>query len=237
MDFSQYFNSNTTDLNDEAITAEADALTEPENQELTVEVVKEFCERLTGKLPSGESKAAVAYQSYKINEKNEFSPESEQIYALAPSEVTVSYDEIHPDLLMLTLRFSSSDDPSLRLFWRRLTNFREDLARTYTNEKYNIFIFFIHLLEKESLGSMHSKETNPELLEINITNPLIEYLTRYSPTDIAIETTGANDEKVGGNVVKLLLDINNVDFIKRNDVNVSMIKAESLRESLADRYE
>ena len=208
---------------------------EPENEELTPEIIKDFCSRLSGILPSEQSKAIISYQSYKMNENEEYSAEADNVYQLMPKKVVLSYDVLHPDLATLSICFGSHTDPALRIFWRRLNNFYEEQSKNLANEEFDIPVFMINLLERESIGGIHSEEVNPDIYEVNIINPLICYLTRELPTDRAIKEY-LGDEEVGGNVVKMLISLDTVNFIKRNDIDVCSIKASALLQATDEKY-
>lgn len=205
-----------------------------ETKTLTLDEIKSFCDRMSGNNATGHSKAVISYQSYKTNELGQFSPEADQIYQLLTASAEFSYDVYHPDLMLITLKFNSYDDPGLRLFWRRLQLFRTDLSKDLRTEKYNIPVFLIHFLERDSIGDMNSEEVNPELLEVNVFNPMICYLTRETPTMMAIEETNLNDEKMGGNLVKMLCSVDAVQFITRNDIDILSLKSAALREANED---
>ena len=237
MDYSEYYKNSIEHMGNLA-TPERSTISiseEPVNEELTPEIIKDFCTRLSGILPSEQSKAIISYQSYKMNENEEYSDDADNIYQLMPKKVILSYDVLHPDLATLSIYFGSHTDPTLRIFWRRLNNFFEEQSKNLSNEEFDIPVFMINLLERESIGGIHSEEVNPNLYEVNIINPLICYLTRELPTDRAIKEF-LGDEEVGGNVVKMLFSLDTVNFIKRNDIDVCSIKATALRQATDEKY-
>ena len=237
MDYSEYYKNSIEHMGNLA-TPERSTISiseEPVNEELTPEIIKDFCTRLSGILPSEQSKAIISYQSYKMNENEEYSDDADNIYQLMPKKVILSYDILHPDLATLSIYFGSHTDPTLRIFWRRLNNFFEEQSKNLSNEEFDIPVFMINLLERESIGGIHSEEVNPNLYEVNIINPLICYLTRELPTDRAIKEF-LGDEEVGGNVVKMLISLDTVNFIKRNDIDVCSIKATALRQATDEKY-
>ena len=109
--------------------------------------------------------------------------------------------------------------------WARLQKWKREIAETP--------IFLIHLLER---GSVSSKTDTPDtLVECNILNPILFYLTREIPTQPAEEITLENGEIIGGNIIRLLLDMSLVTF-EISETDTREIKAEVLREEEDRRY-
>lgn len=252
-DWSKFFNQEagsykTTDDTASDIQTEDSTYTEEKSQNLdineldeigmaglTATTFKEFCDRLTDRLPSGETKAVVTYQNYNVDsltgESND--PNQEVIYTLNKAVSELSFDEINPDLVMVTLRFQTYDEQELRLFWARLQKWRTSLSKPMENGE--IPIFALNFLERESVGS-GDKDDDYTILECNIVNPLICFLTREMPTMEAIDMETESGATTGGNVVKMLCATECTTFTIRNDIDINAIKAEVEREMEDERY-
>ncbi len=203
---------------------------------LTLEDVRVFCERLSGKDDAGQSKAILTYQTYdtpagggKPADKN-----ADIIYNCTKAHVELSFDALNPELALLTVTFPTYDDPELRLMWARIGKWRRRDSGVEPFSCDQIPIFLIHLFERNGIGVRTDvKET---ILEADIVNPLICYLTRETPTAAAVDTTNEKGETIGGNVIKMLCNMNFITFSVTEDADTSSIKAEVLRECEADRY-
>lgn len=202
---------------------------------LTATTFKEFCDRLTGVLPSGETKSIVTYQNYNVDSVTGQSNDTKQeiIYSLNKVTPEISFDEVNADLVMVTFKFKTYDEQELRLFWARLQKWRTSLSKPMENGE--IPIFTLHFLERESIGS-GDKGEDYTILECNIINPLICFLTREMPTMEAIDMETESGAKTGGNVVKMLCATECTTFTVRNDLDINAIKAEVEREIEDERY-
>lgn len=202
---------------------------------LTATDFKEFCNRLTGLLPSGETKAILTYQNYNVDSITGQSNDIKQevIYSLNKAVPEISFDEINPDLVMVTLKYQTYDDQELRLFWARLQRWRSSLSKPMENGEIPLFI--LHFLERESVGT-GDKGDAYTILECNIINPLMCFLTREMPTMEALDMETDSGVRTGGNIVKMLCATEYTTFTVRDDLDVNAIKAEVQREVEDERY-
>ena len=202
---------------------------ENDNFSLTVSEYKTFCDRLSGFNEIDETKAAITYQSYNINPQDvNQNTTNDIVYNLNNAVAEIAYDELHPDLAVLSIKFKSFDDPELRLFWSRIQKWRTSLSKPQDNDEIPVFV--ITLIEKDSVNSVKDKE-HYTILSANIVNPLICYITREIPTISAENIINERDEIMGGNVIKMLLATDFLTFEVRDDIDITNIKAEVLREN------
>lgn len=203
---------------------------------LSVDSMRDFCERLSGKDTQGLSKSVISYQTYDSGISQEVTTDknAEIIYNCTKASIDLSFDALNPGLLLLTLTFPTHDDPELRLFWARLQKWRRRDSGQEVLDENTVPIFLIHLFERNSIDAKTDIKEN--ILEANILNPLICYLTRETPTSPAIDHTNEKGETMGGNVIKMLCNMEFVTFSLIEDVDTSDIKAEVLREKENERY-
>lgn len=201
---------------------------------LSVRDYKEFCNKLSGLNEVEEAKSSITYQVYTVNPiTNTPDEDSETIYGLHNAIVQISFDELHPELAVVSIRFKSFDDPELRMFWARIQKWRNMQSKPL--EKDAIPIFVVNLVENESTNCLREKE-NYTILSANIVNPLLCYITREVPTMVTENIKNERDEVVGGNVIKMLVATDFLTFELRDDIDINTIKAEELREIEESRF-
>lgn len=238
-DWSKFYNQeieedieeNKTDINDENLEEDIDI-----NQGkilLSVKDYKEFCDRLTGYLDSGKTKAIPCYQTFIAKENEGINSDNEIVYTLNNAVIEISLDELHPELAVISIRFKSFDDPELRLLWARIQKWRTNMSKPQDNNGVPIFLF--SFTERESFGTYDGEE-EIAILSCEVINPLLCYITREVPTMEATDILNDRDEHIGGNVIKLLCDTNYITFSLRDDINTKDIKAEVERELEEERY-
>lgn len=224
MDFSKYYE---TPVEDTSTTDNLSRQNNPEDdprEQLTELQVIDLCKRFSGVDVNNNNAAIVSYQCYNYDE-NKTDDRCDIIYQASRARVDFSYDPMHPEFATLDLVFPSFDDQELRLMWARLQKWKREISETP--------IFLIHLLER---GSVSSKTDAPDtLVECNILNPILFYLTREIPSQPAEEITLENGEIIGGNIIRLLLDMSLVTF-EISETDTGEIKAEVLREEEDRRY-
>ncbi len=202
--------------------------------DLSVRDYKEFCDRLSGLNEAEEAKSSITYQSYTINsDTNKPDKASETIYGLHNAIAQVSFDELHPELAVVSIRFKSFDDPELRMFWARIQKWRNMQSKPLEEDVIPIFV--VNLVENESTNCLREKESYT-ILSANIVNPLLCYITREVPTMVAENIKNERDEVVGGNVIKMLVATDFLTFELRDDIDINTIKAEELREIEESRF-
>lgn len=218
-------------LDDDEPTVES----EDKRRTLSSREFKTFCDRMTGFLETGESKALLNYQAYYMlpGEEVPSDPQSSVVYDIHGAVYELSFDELNPDIMVVTIKFKSFSDTELRLLWARIQKWRTTMSAPLEGDKLPIFV--LHFLERESLGDLDKGEI-PTILECNIINPLLAYITREVPTAEAIDIVNEKDEHMGGNVIKLLCSTEFATFTLRNDIDTTAIKAEILREEEEERY-
>lgn len=243
-DWSQYFNQNILDNdnkiennNVEDTEEKNDIETEEKTNTFTLGVkdYKEFCNRLSGYLPDGNTKAVISYQCFNAfpNMKDIKDPQKEVIYNINNAVVEMAFDELNPELVLISIKFKNFSDPELRLFWARLQKWRTSLSKPIDNNE--VPIFLLYLMERDSVGNLDANESY-SILNAEIVNPLIAYITREVPTMEATDIINEKDEHMGGNVIKLLCSTQYVTFGIRDDIDTQMIKAEVERENEDSRY-
>lgn len=203
---------------------------------LRIEDVRAFCERLSGKNEQGLSKAIISYQSYDsgFSEEETTDKNADKIYTCAKASVELAFDALNPGLLLVTLTFPTHDDPELRLFWARLQKWNRRESGQENVEADKVPIFLLHLFERDSISVRQDVTEN--ILEANIINPIICYLTREIPSMPAVDTTNEKGETMGGNVIKMLCNMEFITFSLMEDVDTSEIRAEVQRENENARY-
>ena len=226
MDFSKYYamDPEQTETEDSAKQAEPSNEQNDPRIQLDDTQICNFCKRFSGFDASGKNSSIVSYQCYNYNENNP-DPKQEVIYQASRARVEFSYDALQPEFATLDLVFPSYDDQELRLMWARLQKWRREIADTP--------VFLIHLLERDSV-SLQTAE-NDDLIECNILNPIIYYLTRELPTIPAEDVINEKGEVMGGNIIRMLIDMRLVTFEVTNTATQE-IKAEVLREEEERRY-
>lgn len=228
-DFSKYYAD--TPIEEPDLTTNSDNDSEnnikQENDRIIIDTdkIKEFCEKLTGVDEFGQTRAIASYQYYNYF-PGETDPKADVIYNLNRAHVDITYDELNPQFITLDIVFKTYDDPELKLMWARLNKWRKDNG--------DMPIFLIHLLEMGSI-SLQTDE-NETLLEADIFNPLLQYLTRETPTMEAVEETNDKGEIIGGNIIRMLCPIDLVTFTVTDSFDTKDIKAEVLREEEEKRY-
>lgn len=200
--------------------------------ELSSRDYKMFCDRMSGELVSGETKAVLNYQAYQVmpEDENYTDPQQETIYSISRAITTVSFDELNPGVVMVSVAFKDFNDPELRLLWARIQKWRNSMSRPSEG----VPLFVLHMLERASLGD--TNEDHYTILECNAINPLIAYITREVPTMEAIDIINDRDEHMGGNVIKFLFSSDYVTFTLRDDIDTLGIKTDVEIEAENERY-
>lgn len=201
------------------------------NQEIkqaSLESMKDFFERISGKNIYGEPKAHISYQTFDIDDDEE-SKDKQTIYYLTNATCHLSFDKMNPQFLSFEIRFHSCDDTELKLLWgrlqRHLKNEQEHPEKTW--------IFYFHLLEKESVSSDIAQDDT--LVIGHIMNPLMTYITRELPSMLSEEFIYQGD-LMGGNIIKMLIPIPLFSYEISNEYNTSQLKGEARREDDARDY-
>ena len=207
--------------------------TKPNRIELSVKDFKNYWDRLSGELPNSKTKAVISYQTFnaKPNPSDIDDPQSEIIYNVTKAKAEISFDELHPELAVVSIKFKSFDDPELRLLWARIQKWRTQMSKPADED--TIPVFLLHLLERESIGDL---EGNFTILSAEIVNPLLCYITREVPTMQAADIINEKEEHTGGNVIKMLCQAEFITFSLRDDLDTTAIKAEVQREIEEKRY-
>jgi hypothetical protein len=201
-----------------------------------------FTGALSGRNENGESKVQVSYQSYALEEPED-SPDKTRIYTVSNAACELSIDKKNPGFFVLDIIFQSYNDPELKLLWARLQRHKANIAK----DPAKTWIFYINLLEKASV-SVRTEERDV-LVMGNVFNPLIYYLTREVPNQVIEEDqerritekdelTGTRKtvDIQGGNIIRMLIADNLVQFQIRSDVDTQEIKGEVEREQEENRY-
>ena len=195
-----------------------------------------FTSALSGRTPDGRSKAKISYQAYALEDPQD-SADRSRIYTLSTACAELSIDQKNPGFFVLDVIFQSCHDPELKLFWARLQQHKRNIAQN--PEK--TWIFYINLLE---MASVSVRSDHEDLLVTgNVLNPLIFYLTREVPNQMIeenqekrIHRDQESDELQGGNIVRMLIADNLVQFQINNSLDTREIKGQVEREEQEKRY-
>ena len=228
MDWTKYLSeSDTTDsesrnLNNQMINND-DIFNEDGITEVGKEIIKNFCENLSGKNIDDLSNSIISYQTFEYYDENDTNRDI--IYTLSKGYCEFTYNAMNPEFAILDIIFPSYDEPELKLMWARLQKWKNSIGE--------LPVFIINLLQRDSITLQ--TETNDLITESTIFNPIMFYLTRETPTTMASDEI-INGEICGGNVIRLLLNMSLVTFERHEDVNSTRSKAELLREIENEEY-
>lgn len=202
------------------------------NQEMTYlkpEEIAKFCMALSGKDENGDSNAVVSYMSYAL-EDPEDSMQRNSIYNARNASVELAFNKQDPRFFILDVIFKSYDDPELKLMWGRLQQFK----RNWVAHPDKTPVFQIILLQRSSV-SVQTLE-NDRLLTGHIFNPIYFNLSREVPNYLATENVSADGELYGGNMIRMMIPTELVNFEISDDIDTSTIKGEVQREMDASDY-
>lgn len=197
-------------------------------QELTRSDFNKYLERFTGINNYGDAKAVGSYQLFAA-EDDENSKDRQTIYKISKASYSLRHDKTHPEFIALDIRFNSYSDSELKLVWSRLKRFEDNMRK----EPDKTWIIHFTLLDTGSLSDETDKDDI--LLMAHLVNPVMSYITRENPTDLAEERL-VNGEKLGGNIVRLLFTANYVSLEQTGEYKTSAIKGDILREREASEY-
>ncbi len=214
--------------------AQLGAVVDPDEIMMTENTVnkdtfQEYLNRFNGKDQLGESKAICSYQ-YFAAEEPEDSRNKQIVYNISSKVTyTLHHSKVHPGFIRMDVRFNSFEDTELKLLWARLKKAEE----AEHNDPDKTWIFHFILLD---LGTVSSEtDKNDEVLTAHLINPVMSYLTRENPTDLAEERV-VNGEKIAGNVVRMLFKTEFVSLELSDQYNTADLKAEVYREAYAQEY-
>lgn len=191
--------------------------------------IAQFCMALSGKDENGDSNSVVSYMSYAL-EDPEDSIQRTSIYGAKNASVELAFNKQDPRFFILDIIFKSYDDPELKLMWGRLQQFK----RNWVAHPDKTWIFYIQLLERHGV-SIQTIEKD-KLVTGNLFNPTFYHLTREVPNYLATENVSADGELYGGNVIRMLIPTELVDFEISDDLDTSEIKGEIQREMSSADY-
>ena len=189
---------------------------------------QEYLNRFTGVDKFGEACAMGSYQLFSADEE-EGSKNRQTIYKISKAVYSLHHDKLNPGFIRLDIRFNAYDDTELKLLWSRLKKFEDGMR----NEPDKTWIFNITLLDTNSVST--EEDINDNLLIAYLVNPVMSYLTRENPTDLAEERI-VNGDLLGGNVVRLLFDTRLVSLEESNQYDTPKLKAEAARDEYAREY-
>ncbi len=189
---------------------------------------QEYLNHFTGKDQYGDARAVGSYQLFAA-EDPENSRDRQTIYKISKAEYSLRHSKAHPNFIALDIRFNSYDDTELKLLWSRLKKYEDNAVK----EPDKTWILHFTLLDTGSLSD--ESDVDDVLLIAHLVNPVMSYLTREHPTDLAEERI-INGEKLGGNVVRMLFTTDYVSLEETNKYSTSQIKGEIQREEMAREY-
>lgn len=199
-----------------------------ENTHLSMEEIKDYCCRLSGKNAFGDSKALVAYQAFAAEEPED-SRDKQTIYTISKATVDMSYCINVPGYLKVDIIFNAYDDTELKLLWGRL----QRAKKNEQEQPDKMWIFHFNIMERASISD--DTEVNDTVFIAHVINPYMVYLTRETPTTVA-EDRLVKGELLGGNVIRMLIPVELVQFESSDQYNTSEIKGEAEREKEASDY-
>ena len=200
----------------------------PKPKKATLEELRSFFQRMSGKNEFGDGKASISYQTYAFDDDDN-SKDKETIYQISKAMCNLSYDQKNPQFVSFEIAFNSYDDTELKLLWGRL-------QRHLKNEQAHpekIWIFYFQLMERSSISS--NLGDNDTLYIGHLFNPVMFFLSRETPTTLA-EDFVSNGELVGGNVIKMLIPLELFQFEVSDDYDTVQWKGEARREDDARDY-
>lgn len=196
---------------------------------LSPEEIANFCMVLSGKDENGDSNSVVSYMSYAL-EDAEDSISRTSIYSARNASIELAFNKQDPRFYIMDIIFKSYDDPELKLMWGRLQQFK----RNWVVQPDKTWIFYIQALERHGV-TIQTLEKDT-LVTGNIFNPTYFNLTREVPNYLATENITADGELYGGNVIRMLIPVELVNFEVSNAIDTSEIKGEVQREMNAVDY-
>lgn len=196
---------------------------------LTPEEIASFCMALSGKDENGDSNSVVTYMSYALEDAEDSIPRN-SIYNARNATVELAFNKQDPRFYVMDVIFKSYDDSELKLMWGRLQQFK----RNWVAQPDKTWIFYINLLQRSSV-SIQTLERD-RLVTGNIFNPTYFHLTREVPNYLATENISVDGELYGGNVIRMLIPVELVNFEISEDIDTSEIKDEVQREMSARDY-
>ena len=228
MDYSEFYNANMQ----EELQSVQNA-TEPNESiqnSMTIEDVKNVFERMNGWNPvTGQSKVAISYQLFAMDDPED-APSRNQVFSTCKPAIQMSFDSHIPDYFSLDIIFRSANEPELKLLWGRMQQFKRNTA--YQPEKE--WIFFMNILESDTISLQTENEDIPFV--IRAFNPLLSYLTREVPEMQVDDTESPEGEMIGGNIIRMIIPAEFVQFEYCKNVDTLGAKGEILAMEEEARY-
>ena len=200
-----------------------------ENEEvLSQAAFQGYLNHFIGKDQYGDPRAVGTYQLF-ASEDEEGSRERETIYKISKATYSLRHSKTHPGFIAMDIVFNAYDDTELKLLWSRLKKFEDNQIK----DPEKTWILHFTLLDTGSLSEESEKED--VLLIAHLVNPVMSYLTREMPTD-QVEERAVNNERVGGNTVRMLFTTAYVSLEQTAKYNTPQLKAEIERERMSSEY-
>lgn len=226
MDYSEFFNTNVAEQNEN----ETEQQNMPESAyDMTIGDVKTVFERLNGWEDTGYSNVTISYQSFAM-EDDENAPSRNQIFTTTKAAIQLCFDTHIPGYFGLDIIFRSANEPELKLLWGRLQQFRRNIA-THPDKEW---IFFFNLLENSTITMQTDTEDVPFV--VRAFNPLMFYLTREVPEMQVDDVQTADGEMVGGNIIRMVIPAQFVQFEYCKNADTLGLKGEVLTEEEDARF-
>ena len=164
---------------------------------LTSEQLSDFLSRISGKHPDGSAKSLITYKSYNFD-GFEDDPDRDRIIYADNAYINVYLHNSIGNMYVVDIIFPSATDLQLKHMWNDLTKHMEDETKYPDNR----WIFYINVLEKQSVSDMNNYEECA--LTANILNPVIFFLTRQQP-DMLCDDKMQNGHLQGGNMIRMIV--------------------------------
>lgn len=235
MDFTQYMNTDTENIQDTAGTAQEkdvrmqsfdDILTDAGTVEDTVhdlsaEDAAAFIRRISGTDENGKPKCTVSYGGYCFKDGDTENAVTDEACTgfLKNAYVRLIPNRLLPDFYEMDIVFESPYDTGLRLLWLKMEHYRLMDLKENNN---NINVFYFNIMENFD----EDREDLNGLIVCNVINPMLSYLTRVSPSQEAAEISMKDDTKMGGNIVRMLVHASMVSFEVTQNIDSAKLRSE-----------
>lgn len=228
MDYSEFYNA---DLQQNTQNENSNESKNAMNTgEMTIEDVRKVFERMNGWNPvTGQSKVAISYQLFAMDDP-ENSQSRNQVFSTCKPAIQMNFDSHIPGYFGLDIIFRSANEPELKLLWGRLQQFKRSTSVHPEKE----WIFFMNILESSSISLQTEKEDTPFV--IRAFNPLLTYLTREVPEMQVDDTESTDGEMIGGNIIRMIIPAEFVQFEYCSDIDTLGTKGEVLALEEESRY-
>lgn len=254
MDFTKYINTDTENTQDTAQTPKDirmqsfnDILTENKTEDGAPRDLSEadtdaFIRRIFGTDENGKPRCTISYGGWRFKDGDMENAVTDEAFSglLKNAYVRLIPGRLLPDFYEMDIVFDSPCDMGLRLLWLKMEQYRlKDLAEDSMEAKASggIHVFYFNIMENPKKDS---NDLNG-LVVCNVLNPMLAYLTRVSPAQDALEASAGDNEKIGGNILRMLIHASMVSFEVTENIDSAELRKEAADmvrdEMLKEEYE